>query len=87
MIDFDTEARQICADRDQWFQDLKTYNRTPGVTAADVDALMARSEQIDQRVEQLRRRFYPRAHRLVISHGSAVTVSPTGRSTRRVWTA
>lgn len=51
-----------------------------------IDALMRRMAEHDAAVEALRDRYYPRAHRLVIVDGKAITVSPTGRSLRTVWT-
>lgn len=51
-----------------------------------IDDLMQRMADHDAAVEELRRRYYPRAHRLVIVDGKAITVSPTGRSLRTVWT-
>ena len=84
-IDFDTEARAICSERDAWWSDLRELNAGQRATGADFDALMQRSNALDARVEALRKRFYPRAHRLVISDGAATMVSRTARSTRRVW--
>lgn len=88
--EFDAAARAICADREAWYVSLRELNTAMEkgqATGAMADALIAREADITARVEQLRRAHFPRAHRLVISMGSAITVSRTGRSTRRVWEA
>lgn len=87
---FADAAHAINAARSAWQDDLRTLNaalRGGTATARDVDAILARSAELDTAVELLRRKFYPRAHRLIIGHGSAITISKTARSTKRVWTA
>lgn len=83
---FDTEARAICEAKAQWWDDLRAFNRAEHKTGVMADKLMTRSTELDQRVEQLRRKHFPRAYRLIVSDGEAITVSKTGRSTKRVWT-
>lgn len=85
---FDREAREICAAREQWWGRLRAFNREGGMkTGAQADAVMQTSAELDARVEALRRRYFPRAHRLVVQNGKAITVSATARAVRRVWTA
>ena len=77
---------EINAARAQWHNDLKALNAgTP--TGRDLDALMQRSAELDAATERLRRKHYPRAHRLIIGLDMASTWSKTGRSSRVVWRA
>lgn len=84
---FTIEAARINAAREQWHADLKALNSTGNMTGADLDALMKRSAQLDADTEELRRKYYPRAHKLIIGMGMASTWSKTGRSSRVVWYA
>jgi hypothetical protein len=85
MTELDVEARAICAARAAWWDQLRAFNADENKTGAMADVLFRASDDIDQRVEALRRKFFPRAHRLIVQAGEAITVSRTGRSTRRVW--
>ena len=81
---FYDDAEKIADARKQWHDDLKQANRD-GPTGTFVDELFTRSDALDAEIEQLRRQYFPRAHRLVITASGACTVSPTGRSIRTVW--
>lgn len=83
--EFDAEARSISAEVDAWRAAIRDLARTPAPTGEQAAAIIATRDQLDSRVERLRRRYLPRAHRLVVSDGRAITVSPTARSTRTVW--
>ena len=85
--EFDAEARSICSDLEAWWERLRAFNRSEGRTGAELDAIMASRDAIGDRAEELRRRYFPRAHRLVVQNGAAITSSPTARSIKRVWTA
>ena len=90
MEGFADAAAALNAAREAWQADLKQLNaavREGTATGVDVDAIMARDAEISAGVELLRRKYFPRAHRLIIGMGSAITVSKTARSTRRVWAA
>jgi hypothetical protein len=86
-------AASLAAEREQWYQDLKSLNRRlelpygdPGrPNGGELDELMRRSAETDDREEAARRRFFPRAHRLSVTTMGALLVSKTGRSLRRVW--
>lgn len=85
---FDEEARQVSAAREQWWEQLRAFNREGGMkTGAQAETVMRTSDEIDARVEALRQCYFPRAHRLVVQNGVAITSSPTARSVKRVWTA
>lgn len=58
-----------------------------GLTGADAAAMVDAMRDVDERCAALRRRVWPRYRgRLVVALGDAVLVSPSGRSTRLVWT-
>lgn len=75
----------ISDERARWFAALRTLNESASPTGADVDALMRRSDEIDAEVEVLRRKYFPRAHQLIITTIGACTSSATGRSVKSVW--
>ena len=82
-----TDALAICADKEIWLAALKDFNRSTNKTSSMIDQMAASAGDIDRRVEAVRREHFPRAHRLIILNGVAITVSKTGRSTRQVWAA
>jgi hypothetical protein len=82
-----TDALAICADKESWWATLKDFNRGTEKTGRMIDQMTASSNDIDRRVEEVRRTYFPRAHALIIQNGEAITVSKTGRSIRQVWTA
>lgn len=90
MNDFAEIAAAISKDQSAWWVKLKSANAKIAAgepAGSEYDALMIAGERIRERTEAARRKFFPRAHRLVISDGTAITVSKTGRSTRLVWSA
>lgn len=52
---------------------------------ADIDGLLAESTARDELLEQLRKRFLPRASRVTADKWGVYTWSPTGRVVRMVW--
>lgn len=55
-----------------------------GLTAADIDAMSAAMDAVEERCEALRRKHFPRRHRLIITLGVAMVASKTCRS-QVVW--
>ncbi|PFG19897.1 hypothetical protein [Serinibacter salmoneus] len=82
---FDAEARSICDGVDAWRAAIRDLARTSTPTGEAAAAIIATRVQLDSRVEKLRRRYLPRASRLIVSDGRAITVSRTARSARTVW--
>ncbi|GAB6857355.1 beta/alpha barrel domain-containing protein [Microbacterium xylanilyticum] len=76
---------RIVSGEDAFWTGLRAFNRSDHKTGAQIDALMRSSDQRDEWIEELRRRFFPRAHRLIVDRRGVYTVSPTARSVRMVW--
>ncbi|QIS19564.1 hypothetical protein [Nocardia terpenica] len=83
--EFVAEASAIDDARVAAYAALRAASRR-GLTGADVDAFHDAMEEITARCEVLRRRFYPRRHRLIVACGVAMVVSRTYRSREVVWT-
>jgi hypothetical protein len=84
--DFAAECASINTDRERMFDALSTA-RARGLTGADLDAIFKADDALIERAAWLKAAYYPRrAGRLSIALGSAVLVSPTGR-TQTVWRA
>lgn len=83
-LDFAAQAEAIDDARNRAYEQLRAAN-TRGLTIDDVDAFDDAMAAVAARCEILRRKFYPRHHRLVVTCGAALTVSATGRRCRVVW--
>jgi hypothetical protein len=86
-LDAETLAELDAIDRtrDDAFAALREANRD-GLTARDLDAVIAAFDGVERRLEALHRKVWPRHRgRLILALGDALLVSPTGRSTRLVW--
>jgi hypothetical protein len=83
---FAAECAAIDAAREQMFADLKAA-RLRGLMGRDLDASLKASATLDARMATLKSKFYPkRAGRLSVALGSAILISPTGRTTW-LWSA
>lgn len=82
--EFAVEASAIDDARTAAFAELAAANAR-GLTVADVDAMCTAMAELDARCEVLRRRYYPRRHKLVIAIGAAMVMSPTFRRREVVW--
>jgi hypothetical protein len=60
--------------------------RRDQLTGAQVEETLQLMATLNADIEELRRRHYPRAHRLVVVEDAAYLVSPTWRNVRKVWT-
>lgn len=87
------ELEQLAAAKSAWWDALRQAN-AEGVDGRRMSRLLAESAEVDERAEQLRRRYFPRAGKLCITADEAIgqaaeafTMSPRGRSVRMVWTA
>ena len=61
--------------------------RADRLTSVEVDAALAAGRAVDEACEDFRRRFYPRAGRVITAQGEVFTISPKGRRIRCVWPA
>ncbi|WP_280465553.1 hypothetical protein [Nocardia brasiliensis] len=82
--DFAVEAAAIDDAREAAFAALRAAHAR-GLTGADLDAMCDAMDAIHARCEALRRRYFPRRHRLGVALGAAWVVSRTGRSLEVVW--
>ncbi|UGT71553.1 hypothetical protein LTT66_16240 [Nocardia gipuzkoensis] len=82
--EFAVEVAAIDTARDAASAALREANAR-GLTGADIDAVIDAMDQVTARCEELRRRYFPRRHRLFVACGLAVVISRTGRSTEIVW--
>lgn len=84
--EFAAECERIDNEKKSIWSALKAANDA-GITGRDIDAIMRGFDTLEVATDALKERFYrQRSGRLIISLGSAILVSPTGR-TQRVWTA
>ena len=83
--DFAAQAVALDDEHESINAALAKVARSSELHGRDLDAIMQRMEEHRAATEELRRRYYPRAHRLVIVDGRAITASRTGRSVRTVW--
>lgn len=83
--EFAAEATAIDDAREAAYAQLHAANAR-GLTGTDADAMAAALADIERRCEQLRRRYFPRRHKLFIALGAAMVVSRTYRSRQIVWT-
>lgn len=84
------EARElvdaILAKEEAFWDDVRAFNRDEGArTGMTIGRAIATTDEHIALTEQLRRKYFPRAHRIVVSNEGVITVSRTGRSIRRVW--
>lgn len=82
--EFASEAESITREQESIYADLRAAKER-GVAAADLDSAAGRFDAVEERVEQLRKRFYPSAARLTIGLGLAVISSAAARRNRIVW--
>lgn len=59
--------------------------RADRLTSVEVEAALAAGRAVDEACEDFRRRFYPRAGRVITAAGEVLTISPRGARIRRVW--
>lgn len=83
--EFCAEATAIDDARHAAYEALAAATTRGDLGLSDVEAMEAAMAALDARCEKLRRRFYPRRHKLIITCGAALTVSPTWRSRQVVW--
>ncbi|MBF6298481.1 hypothetical protein IU459_13125 [Nocardia amamiensis] len=82
--EFAVEVAAIDDAREAAYAALREANAR-GLTGADVYAVIDAMDQVTARCEELRRRYFPRRHRLFVACGVASIMSRTGRSTEIVW--
>lgn len=61
--------------------------RVDELTAVELDAVLATGQVVEDACEDFRRRYFPRAGRVVCALGMVCVASPTGRRTRVVYDA
>lgn len=83
-LEFIEAAAALTREQESIYAALAAANKR-GLAGSDLDSTTRRFEAVGERVEQLRKRFYPHAAHLTISIGIAVLSSPTGRRMRTVW--
>ncbi|WP_306364371.1 hypothetical protein [Nocardia sp. CC227C] len=83
-LEFVAEVAELDRLRENAFEGLRAANAR-GLTGSDMDAMVTALDEVEARCEQLRKRFFPRRHKLVITCGVAMLVSKTFRSCEIVW--
>jgi hypothetical protein len=78
------EVERLTDERRRWREgssELARLAELDRLTGAHVEAHIAKSDRIDADEEALRRKYFPKSARLMVSDwdGSVITVSPTGR--------
>ncbi|WP_280367253.1 hypothetical protein [Nocardia wallacei] len=84
--EFADEIAALYEAREAAFAALRAANAS-SLTGQDMDAMVTAMAEIDERCEDLRRRFFPRRHRLVVTSGGAMLMSKANRHVEIVWTA
>lgn len=84
--EFTAEIAALHEAREAAFAALRAANAR-GLTGRDADAFSAVMTEIDARCERLRRRFFPRRHKLAVTSGAALLMSRTNRHVEIVWSA
>lgn len=85
------EARELVAainaKATAFWDDIRAFNRDEAEkTGKTLDNAIATSNSRDELIEQLRKTYFPRAHRILVDDDAVITVSATARSIRTVWT-
>ena len=81
-----TEAvAQIVAKDAEFREAIRAMNRHERPTGVMAEAIFALADERTAMETQLRRTFFPRAHRVTVDPWGVYTWSPTGRSIRQVW--
>lgn len=78
------EVERLAEERRRWREgssELARLGEQDRLTGAHVAAHIAKSDRIDADEDALRRKYFPKSARLMVSDwdGSVITVSPTGR--------
>lgn len=78
------EVERLADERRRWREgssELARLAELDRLTGAHVDAHLAKSDRIHADEDALRRRYFPKSARLMVSDwdGAVITVSPTGR--------
>lgn len=73
----------INSAEDVFWGQMRDFNQRP--TGTQADSIMSQSDDRDEMIDQLRRKFFPRAARVTVDRWGVYTWSPTGRIVRMVW--
>ncbi|MFE3057117.1 hypothetical protein [Nocardia sp. NPDC059239] len=82
--EFAEQIAELDKAREAAFAALRAANAR-GLTGRDVDAMVTAMEEIEARCEELRRRYFPRRHKLVLTCGVAMLMSKSYRRAEIVW--
>lgn len=82
------EARHLVELKDIYYAALKASGAAAeanSLTRVEVDAVLTAGHAVDAACEDFRRRYFPRAGRVVCALGMVCVASPAGRRTRVIY--